>query len=304
MVNYGGGPALGWLRRQNQGPMAGVSTREVDWREVGLFVLITFGLSWAVWVGMKPLFPQLVVRTFLAMFGPTFATIAVVRLRRRPLRRRWRLTRQRLVANFYASLLAILVIGVTMAVGFGLSLWTGDLRLPGSSGQDLFEVLPLPVALFTYWMTAFGEEYGWRGFLTPVLSPLGGARASILTAVIFAAWHAPAILLDGFNFPNHHVLGMFDMLVFALPFSIVQAWLRSATGSVAAPTAAHASVNALTGMLYAMTARSTSIIAAPIGLLGTAPFAVLAVVLLLSGRLWRRIEPAAAPSAVAARSSA
>jgi membrane protease YdiL (CAAX protease family) len=271
--------------------MAGVSQQAVDWREVGLFVLITFGLSWTVWVGSKPIFPQLAVRTFLAMFGPTFGVIAVTRMRHRPLRRKRRLTRQRLVANFYASILAILVIGVTMAIGFALSLWTGDIKLPGSSGQDLFEVLPIPVALFTYWITAFGEEYGWRGFLTPVLSPLGGARASILTAVIFAAWHAPAILLDGFNFPRHHILGMFDMLVFSLPFSVVQAWLRSATGSVAAPTAAHATVNSLTGILYATTARSTSIIAAPVGLLGTAPFALLAVVLLVSGRLWRRVDP-------------
>jgi membrane protease YdiL (CAAX protease family) len=48
---------------------------------------------------------------------------------------------------------------------------------------------------------AFGEEYGWRGYLLPKLLPLGEFRASLLVGVIWAFWHTPA-LLAGLNYPG------------------------------------------------------------------------------------------------------
>ena len=268
--------------------MLGVEARAVHWADVGLYLVVAFGLSWGMWVGLRGLLP-LAVRTFLAMFGPTFATIAVIRVRRgHHLRHQWRETGPRIVRNLFGSGLALALVTFAIGAGFGLSLATGDLKFPGNGGENLFQVLPLPLAIAIFWITAFGEEYGWRGFLQPTLSPLGGARTVVLTALVFAAWHAPAILLDGFDYPKHHVLGVFDLLVFAVPFTVVQAWLRSATGTVAAPATAHAALNAYAGLLYASTIRTTSIIAAPVGLLGTLPFAVLALMILLTGRLWRR----------------
>jgi len=42
---------------------------------------------------------------------------------------------------------------------------------------------------------AFGEEYGWRGYLTPKLAGrLGWFWASVLVGIIWAVWHAPSIL--------------------------------------------------------------------------------------------------------------
>jgi membrane protease YdiL (CAAX protease family) len=272
--------------------MAGVTTTAVDWNDVVLFVLFAYALSWLAWFGLKPVFPPLAIRTFLAMFGPTFAAVAVIRLKRgHHLRHQLRQSPAHVFNSTAACALALLLVGTCMAAGLGLSLVTGDLKFPGSSGQDLFQALPFPVALFIYWVTAFGEEYGWRGFLQPALAPLGGAQASVMIAVIFAVWHAPIILIDGFNFPRHHVIGMFDMLVFAVPFTVLQSWLRSATGGIAAATAAHATVNIGTGLLYSSTARTTSIIAAPVGLLGTVPFALIALLLVITGRLWSHAKP-------------
>jgi membrane protease YdiL (CAAX protease family) len=267
--------------------MLGVSADFIRVRDVALFLGLTYVLSWASWIALKPVFPPLAIRTFIAMFGPMFGAVAVIRLRQRHhLRRERRVSRHWVYSSLLASAMAALITAIVVATGFALSLVTGDLKLPGSSGEDLFQALPIPLALLIYWSTAFGEEYGWRGFLTPALAPMGGARASIAVAVVFAAWHAPAILFDGFNFPRHHIIGMFEMLVFALPFTVVQSWLRSATRTVVAPAAAHATLNMLTGVLYASTLRTTSIIAAPVGLLGTVPFALLALFLLMTGRLW------------------
>ncbi|MEA2684747.1 MAG: protease family protein [Chloroflexota bacterium] len=275
--------------------MAGVAARTVRWGDVALFVLVAYGLSWLVWVGLKPVFP-LAIRTFLAMFGPMFSAIAVIRVRRgNNLRRQWRMTRRRVLNNLVASGLAAATIAIVVVVGLALSLASGDLTFNGGSGENLFQEFSIPLALFIYWITAFGEEYGWRGFLQPTLAPLGGARTGILTAVIFAGWHIPAILFDGFDYPRHHILGIFDMLVFAVPFTIVLAWLRSATGTISGPAAAHATLNMCAGLLYANTNRTTAIIAAPVGLFGMVAFAMMAVGLLLSGRLWARVDLLAQP---------
>jgi membrane protease YdiL (CAAX protease family) len=281
-----------WFRRQNRAPLEGVGPRPVRWGELALFVLIAFGLSWGSWMGLRPVFPGLALRTFIAMFGPTFAALAVVRLRsyRRP-RQRPRMTREWIILGLLASVMAAVLVSALVGAGFWLSIFSGDLRTPGSSGQNLFQVLPFPAALGIYWLTAFGEEYGWRGFLVPLLAPLGGARTSLVIAIVFAAWHAPAILIDGFNYPRHHVLGLLDMFVFAIPFTIILVWLRSATRSIVAPASAHAALNILTGIVYASTARTTSLYAAPVGLLGTLPLAGFALLLLLGGRLWRRSDP-------------
>ncbi len=55
----------------------------------------------------------------------------------------------------------------------------------------LAPLLPLGVAI----VGAFGEEYGWRGYLTPKLAGrLGWLWASVAVGVIWAVWHAPSIL--------------------------------------------------------------------------------------------------------------
>ena len=46
---------------------------------------------------------------------------------------------------------------------------------------------------------AFGEEYGWRGWLADELRPLGAFWANVITGVLWGLWHAPLILL-GFNY--------------------------------------------------------------------------------------------------------
>jgi len=63
----------------------------------------------------------------------------------------------------------------------------------------LAPLLPLAVAV----VGAFGEEYGWRGYLTPKLAQrLGWFWASVLVGVIWAVWHTPGILF-GYQYGWH-----------------------------------------------------------------------------------------------------
>lgn len=42
---------------------------------------------------------------------------------------------------------------------------------------------------------AFGEEFGWRGYLLPKLLPFGRKKALIISGIIWGLWHLPFVLL-------------------------------------------------------------------------------------------------------------
>jgi membrane protease YdiL (CAAX protease family) len=50
-------------------------------------------------------------------------------------------------------------------------------------------------------LLAFGEEYGWRGYLLPKLLPLGEIKAALIVGLIWGSWHVP-ILVAGLNYPS------------------------------------------------------------------------------------------------------
>ena len=105
-----------------------------------------------------------------------------------------------------------------------------------------FTIAPLFNMLF-----AMGEELGWRGFLLPKLLPLGQWKAIIISNVIWGFWHAPAIL-QGLNYPEYPVAGVFMMVVFTVFLGIILSWLYLNTKSPWAPALAHGAVNAVASL--------------------------------------------------------
>lgn len=64
----------------------------------------------------------------------------------------------------------------------------------------IFTILVIPIINF---IPAFGEEFGWRGYLLPKLLPLGREKALIISGLIWGLWHLPFVLLiDYGNYPN------------------------------------------------------------------------------------------------------
>lgn len=101
---------------------------------------------------------------------------------------------------------------------------------------------PVINVLFT-----MGEELGWRGFLLPKLLPLGEWKALILGGIIWGLWHAP-VILQGYNYPDHPVLGMLLMTIFCVFLSILIGWMYLRTRSSWSAALAHGSINAWGGL--------------------------------------------------------
>lgn len=91
-------------------------------------------------------------------------------------------------------------------------------------------------------LIAFGEEYGWRGYLQGELVKLGRVKGVLLVGVVWGIWHAPAIAM-GHNYPGHPLQGPIAFLIFNLFLSIFLGYLVLKTGSVWLAAFAHASLN-------------------------------------------------------------
>jgi membrane protease YdiL (CAAX protease family) len=83
----------------------------------------------------------------------------------------------------------------------------------------LLFVISLVVAPFLNSIAAFGEEWGWRGYLLPRLMPLGKWKAYLIVGVVWGLWHAPMIAI-GFNYPGMPVLGILLMVLLTTAFGL------------------------------------------------------------------------------------
>lgn len=101
----------------------------------------------------------------------------------------------------------------------------------------------LTVAPFLNSIPAFGEEYGWRGYLLPKLLPLGTKKAFIITGIIWGLWHAPLMLM-GYKYGSYGLAGIIFFTTLLMFIGIYVGYIRLASGSVVAAAFAHGVLNA------------------------------------------------------------
>lgn len=127
----------------------------------------------------------------------------------------------------------------------------------------------------------WGEEFGWRSYLQLRLFPRCPLLAAIATGLIWGIWHF-SLLVRRSEFPAHPYLSLAIYPVGTILYSVFLGWLRVRTGSVWAPSFAHAAINNLGSPLL------TSLFATQsdlryVELLGFVPLASFAVLIALSG---------------------
>jgi membrane protease YdiL (CAAX protease family) len=124
-----------------------------------------------------------------------------------------------------ALLLAVLVVGLALILGFENRLGGGQRLLAGGTvGRVLFIAIVI----------GLGEEYLFRGLLYAIAQKTGlGGGDGWLLSLSFAAWHIPDALPDGPIFVVGTMMAMFVVSHFVLyP-------LRRASGNVASPALVH-----------------------------------------------------------------
>jgi uncharacterized protein len=232
-------------------------------KNVTWFLVLTVAISWPLFLLPLVLPGSAIVAWMLAMFAPGLSAIAVSRyVAREPLAtlNLMRLGPKRfyLWAWLLPPLLAVVTLGFTVLLGVGqldTSFSAISAALPAEAagvptwlivlGQVVAAVALAPVINVV--LGSMGEELGWRGFLLPRLLEIGKWRAILLSSVIWGLWHAP-VILQGHNYPQNPVLGVFLMVVWCVLLGFFMSWLYLATRSPWAPALAHGAVNATAGL--------------------------------------------------------
>lgn len=157
------------------------------------------------------------------------------------------------------------------------------------SGTTMVIVLAVQMILVGSLMglvIAFGEEYGWRGFLQSQLIRLGKKRGVLILGLIWGAWHYPVIWM-GHNYPGQPVMGTLMMTIFCVLLAYVIGYAVLKTGSIWLAAFMHAIINQTAsffgGVIYAPT---NQIFSFGIGLYGMATLAVI-VFFLLRDPVWK-----------------
>jgi membrane protease YdiL (CAAX protease family) len=267
--------------------------RRVRWAAVLLFVVIAYGLAWAIasplWFsgGLAPggkINPLLFPLGVAVMATPAIAALIVTRFVLKPTRmarylglvplRPWRRT----LGYSALGLVIPWVIGIAALL---VASATGVVTLhPGPDTAGI--LLSIPVASVLTAIAAFGEELGWRGFLLPTLRPLGTWPALLISGAIWGPWHAPLILL-GYNYGLYDIRGVILMTITTTIAGVLFGWFRMRTGLVYPSSFAHGSLNGSAGSFVAafLPAGAASIVPTSLGWVGWLVTAILIAGLVL-----------------------
>jgi uncharacterized protein len=286
-------------------------------RPLALFLVVAFGFSSAVALALFLLAPQnplaRVGMLALYMFGPALGVLATRRLDRTtlgalvpPMRvagsGRWWLVAwlAPVVVAFIALFVGALMPGVELVFDTTVVLERiGDTIPPDKLDEARAELARIPpVALLTLQIVqalvagisinavaAFGEELGWRGFLHVHLAPRFSSmwRRALIIGALWGGWHAP-IILQGHNYPQHPITGVFMMIVFCILLAPWFEHVREKTGSVIAVSVLHGTTNASAGFAILFLRGGNDLL---VGVTGLAGFIVLVLANALLFRLRR-----------------
>ncbi|HHW15595.1 MAG TPA: CPBP family intramembrane metalloprotease [Firmicutes bacterium] len=272
-------------------------------RKILLFLGLTFGVNWGMvlvyrllggrWSGIGAL-----LLAVAYMFIPMIMAIVVQRLHREPVKEplgiSFRLNRWFLVAWLLPPAIAFLTLGITL-------LLPGISYSPEMAGMfERFKALLTPeqveqmreqvaaARIHPVWLgllqglvagatinavAGFGEELGWRGFLQKELAALGFWRSSFLIGAIWGVWHAP-LILQGHNFPQHPVAGVFLMTLATVFLGPILSYVRVRANSVIAAAIGHGTVNATYGLAIMLVKGGNDLTTGVFGLPGIAALAL------------------------------
>ncbi len=218
----------------------------IDRKGIISFLLITFGITYLmegilILSGFRVTLIPAVIGQYtmlIAMWVPALATFITTRY----------ITKEKisttllsfgpswkpyLVTALIIPAVFIITYLLTWALGLGKPDWqlTSFFELIASSGVDmstapspslilpLLFIISLFAAPFLNSIAAFGEEWGWRGYLLPRLMPLGKWKAYLIVGVVWGLWHAPMIAV-GFNYPGTPILGILMMVLLTTALGI------------------------------------------------------------------------------------
>lgn len=221
-----------------------------------LFALLFSSVTWSliIWSGhLGMAFGMMIVAI---MWCPALAALVSCRVLGRDVRSlAWRWPDWRYMAAAYFVPLAYAAIAYGAVWALRLGGWNQELvglvaqrfglpRMPVWVAFALWLLFTATAQMIRGMATALGEEIGWRGFLVPELAKqMSYTKLSLLSGIIWAAWHSPLLLFADYNAGTNrwYAMGCFTVMIVSTSFMF--AWLRLKSGSLWSAAVLHASHN-------------------------------------------------------------
>ena len=292
-----------------------METKKQDLKRVSIYVVITFALTWlyAIFLiypiangeslsGIPAMATQFVVAA--AMFCPAIGVVLTRLVTREGFKNAW--LKPHIKGNIKTYLLAwfgpAILTFAGMAVYFlifpnnldlSFSYFTATLEATGAP----LETLPMPIstlmlvqcvqALFLApvlnFVTCFGEEWGWRGYLLPKMKNLLPTVPMLLVSgLIWGLWHAPMTIIGhnyGIGYWGFPFTGIAMMCVFCIVLGIFLSYVTLKTGSCIPAVLAHGAINGIAaiGMYFTYDGGNPFVGPTPTGIIGMIPFILVAI---------------------------
>ena len=297
-----------------------METKKQDLKRVLIFLGITFSLTWIYCLllvyplaqdqslsGVPALVLQLAVAAI--MFVPAVGVLLTRLITKEGFRDAW--LRPYIKGNIKHYLLAWFGPGVLTLIGMGIYflLFPENLDLSFSyfiktleSAGAPMETLPIPIGLLMLvqcmqaffmapalnFVTCFGEEWGWRGYLLPKVSKLLPTVPTLLiTGIIWGLWHAPLTIIGhnyGLDYWGFPFTGIAMMCLFCITLGIFLSFVTLKTGSCIPAVIGHGAVNGIAaiGIYFTHDGGNAFVGPAPTGIIGMTPFIAIAIFMILN----------------------
>ena len=114
---------------------------------------------------------------------------------------------------------------------------------------------------------AIGEEIGWRGLMLDELRKRFGLPiTSTIIGVVWSLWHAPLIILFGYNYPTNRPLGILLFTAICIIWTYILSILKILGGSIIPAAVMHGMLNAVHALML-FTIPVQRVLGMPVGLL-------------------------------------
>lgn len=297
-----------------------METKKQDLKRTLIYVIVTFALTWAYCLlivypiasgealtGIPALATQLTVAA--AMFCPAIGVLLTRLITREGFGNAW--LKPNLKKNLRFYLLAWFGPGILTFAGMGIYflLFPGNfdpncgyMRLTMEAAGVPYEAQAVPMNLLMAiqcvqavflapilnFVTCFGEEWGWRGYLLPKMKNLLPTGPMLLvTGIIWGLWHAPLTIIGhnyGMGYPGYPFAGIAMMCVFCTVLGVFLSYITLKTESCIPAILAHGAINGIAaiGMYFTYDGGNPFVGPTPTGIVGLIPFILVAIPMAIS----------------------
>ena len=215
-----------------------------------IYLGLSFGMAWLIffvfiftghtWSGSTP---EMISLVSLGMLAPAVAHV----ITRKITNEGFRLTGEKSMmlgidpkAKKWIFFLLAMFLPVVYSTLGDVIIWLFCPEAFGESSVSTFVVIIYPLFAVVNGVVlsfaAFGEEFGWRGYMMPKLIELMGMpKAIIIGGIIWGLWHAPLTCVGhnfGMDYPGFPYVGIILMCLFCTALGTVLMYVTIKTNSI------------------------------------------------------------------------